>query len=107
MAQNGYNRTSVREDVNPEHIVSVQDFSPETLRNVIAHLKASSSFEHLVYREAELDAIWTITGFFLANEPASSLRDEVNRLHAGAHQAHDLVADRRPGAAAKVLEAFV
>jgi hypothetical protein len=107
MAQNGHNRTSVREEVNPGHIVSVQDFSPATLRNVIAHLKASSSFEHLVYREAELDAIWTITGFFLANEPSSIRRDEVGRLHAGAHKAHDLVADRRPEAAAMVLEALL
>ena len=114
MAQNGHNRTTGRQEVNPGrqevnpgHIVSVQDFSSDTLRNIIAHLRASSSFEHLVYREAELDAIWTITGFFVANEPASSTRDEVNRLHAGAHKAHDLVAERRPGAAAKVLEAFV
>lgn len=94
-------------EVNPEHIVSVKDFSADTLRNVIAHLKVSTSFEHLVYREAELDAIWTITGFFLANEPASARRDAVRRLHSGAHQAHDLVADRRPGAAATVLQAFI
>lgn len=107
MAQNGHNGISDRQEVNPGHIVSVQDFSPDTLRNIIAHLKASSSFEHLVYREAELDAIWTITGFFIANEPASSMRDEVNRLHAGAHKAHDLVAERRPGAAATVLEGFL
>jgi len=93
-------------EVNPEHIVSVKDFSADTLRNVIAHLKVSTSFEHLVYREAELDAIWTI-GFFLASEPASTRRDAVNRLHTGAHQAHDLVAERRPEAAATVLEAFV
>jgi hypothetical protein len=107
MAQNGHNRASASREVNPDHIVSVKDFSQETLRNVIAHLKASTSFEHLVYREAELDAIWTITGFFLANEPASSRRDAVKRLHAGAQKAHDLVAARRPGEAATVLEGFV
>ena len=107
MAQNGQNRASAAREVNPGHIVSVKDFSPVTLRNVIAHLKVSTSFEHLVYREAELDAIWTITGFFLANEPASSRRDEVNRLHAGAHKAHDLVAKRRPGDAAAVLEGLL
>lgn len=107
MARNGHNRASASREVNPDHIVSVKDFSPATLRNIIAHLKASSSFEQLVYREAELDAIWTITAFFLANEPASRLRDEVNRLHAGAHKAHDLVAERRPGAAATVLESFL
>ena len=107
MAQNGHNRGSAPQEVNPGHIVSVKDFSPETLRNVVAHLKASTSFEHLVYREAELDAIWTITGFFLANEPASRLHDEVKTLHAGAHRAHDLVAERQPRAAATVLESFL
>ena len=107
MARNGHNRASASQEVNPDHIVSVKDFSADTLRNLIAHLKASTSFEHLVYREAELDAIWTITGFFLVNEPASSVHDAVNRLHAGAQKAHDLVAERRPGAAATVLEAFL
>ena len=107
MAQNGQNGGSAPREVDPAHIVSVRDFSSETLRNIIAHLRASTSFEHLVYREAELDAIYTITSFFLANEPASSRRDAVNRLRTGAHEAHDLVAGRRPGAAATVLEAFL
>ena len=107
MSQNGHNGASAPREVDPARIVSVKDFSPDTLRNIIAHLKASTSFEHLVYREAELDAVYTITAFFLANEPASSRRDEVNRLHAGAHRAHDLVAARRPGAAATVLEGFL
>ena len=93
--------------VNPAHIVSVQDFSPETLQSVIAHLEASTDFEHLVYREAELDAIWTITGFFLVNEPRSSERDTVRRLHAGVHRAHDLVAASQPDAAAAILRAFL
>jgi hypothetical protein len=107
MAQNGHNCGSGPQEVDPGRIVSVQDFSSDTLRNVIAHLKASTSFEHLVYREAELDAIWTITGFFVVNEPASRLRDAVKRLHAGAHEAHNLVAERRPVAAAMVLEGFL
>jgi hypothetical protein len=107
MAQSGHNGASVYRGVNPDHIVSVKDFSQDTLRNLIAHLKASTTFEHLVYREAELDAIWTITGFFLENEPASSFREAVGRLHVGAEKAHDLVAERLPGAAATVLEAFL
>ena len=40
-------------------------------------MEVSTDFEHLVYREAELDAIWSITGFFLANEPRSIERDTV------------------------------
>jgi hypothetical protein len=93
--------------VNPGYIVSVQDSSPETLQSIIAHLEASTDFEHLIYREAELDAIWTITGFFLMNEPRSSELDTVKRLHAGVHRAHDLVAESQPVAAAVVLRAFL
>lgn len=93
--------------VNPDRIVSVQDFSPETLRSVIEHLEVSTQFEHLVYREAELDAIWTITGYFLVNEPRSIEREAVKRLHADVHLAHDFVAASRPDAAAQVLRAFL
>jgi hypothetical protein len=105
--RNGRNGESHSPEADPERIVSVRDFSPETLRNVIAHLEASTEFEHLVYREAELDAIWTITGFFLVNEPRSSERETVRRLHAGVHRAHDLVAASQPDAAAAVLRAFL
>jgi hypothetical protein len=107
MEPNGQSRMSPPLEVNPARIVSVKDFSPETLRTIIAHLQVSTSFEHLVYREAELDAIWSITGFFLVNEPASSQREAVKRLRVGAHKAHDLVADRRPEAAATVLQSFL
>src|SRR5438105_13997363 len=34
-------------DLNPAHIVTVTDFSPETLRNIVAHLEVSTDFEHL------------------------------------------------------------
>ena len=48
---------------DPNHIVPVSDLSTETLQSIIALLEISTDFEHLVYREAELDAIWSITGF--------------------------------------------
>ena len=89
--------------MNPAHIVTVTDFSPETLRDIIAHLEASTTFEHLVYREAELDAVWSITGFFLKQG-----RDEaLERLHQTAHQAHDLVGQRRPREAANLLRSVL
>jgi len=96
-----------RSEVNPAHIVPVTNFSADTLRSIIAHMEVSTDFEHLVYREAELDAIWSITGCFLVHEPESNHREAVRRLHAGAHKAHDLVADRRPAEAAMVLRAFL
>jgi hypothetical protein len=89
--------------VDPAHIVSVTDFSAETLRSLVAHLQESTSFEHLVYREAELDALWSITGFFLTSVRDAAERDALIRLHRAAHQAHDLVGIRRPVEAAAVL----
>jgi len=99
--------------------VVVRDFSAETLRTIAAHLEASTDFEHLVYREAELDAIWSITGFFLTQRTQTGHRpgglcyvtvddvDAVRRLHEGAHRAHDLVAARRPREAAALLRALL
>jgi len=94
-------------DLNPAHIVTVTDFSRETLRNVIAHLEVSTDFEHLVYRESELDAIWSITGFALKSDGDPAQREALAKLHQGAHQAHDLVADRRPAQAAALLRRFL
>ena len=94
-------------ELNPAHIVTVTDFSPDTLRSIIAHLEISTEFEHLVYREAELDAVWSITGYFLSNEPASKQREAIARLHHAARVAHDLVADRRPAEAAEVLRSLL
>jgi hypothetical protein len=94
-------------ELDPAHIVAATDYSPETLRSIIAHLEASTDFEHLVYREAELDAIWSITGFFLRHAPNSAERSRVKLLHECAYQAHDLVADRRPLDAAAVLRTLL
>jgi hypothetical protein len=106
MERNGGNGLSP-EEVNPAHIVNVTDFSANTLRNIIAHIEASTEFEHLVYREAELDAVWSITGFVLVNERDSGRREAVRRLHAGVHTAHDLVAASRTVDAAAVLRALL
>ena len=106
MERNGGNGISP-EEVNPSHIVNVTNFSANTLRSIIAHIEVSTDFEHLVYREAELDAVWSITGFFLVNEPDPSQREALKRLHAGVHTAHDLVAASRPVDAAALLRSLL
>jgi hypothetical protein len=90
--------------LDPGHIVPVSDFSDETLQSIIGLLEISTAFEHLIYREAELDAIWSITGFFLAEERHSDRLDFVKRLHDAAHEAHDLVAEGRTAEAAACLK---
>ena len=93
--------------VDPEHIVPVSDFSTVTLQSIIALLEVSTMFEHMVYREAELDAIWSITAFFLAEEKNSEQFEFVKRLHIAAHEAHDLVAEGRAAEAATLLRDFI
>ena len=75
--------------------------------SIIAHLEVSTEFEHMIYREAELDAIWSITEFFLGNESRSKRCDFAARLNAAALQAHDLVAEGRAIDAATVLRDFL
>jgi hypothetical protein len=107
MRLNARHGTASPPDVDPAHIVIVRDFSPDTLRSIIAHLDVSSQFEHLIYREAELDGIWSLTGSFLLSVRDLSEHDAVQQLHAGVHSAHDLVAENRPEAAAAVLRKFL
>lgn len=92
-----------RDGLNPDRIVAVNNFSPQTLRAIIDHLEVSTDFEHFVYRESELDAIWSITGFALRSSLSPADREAVTRLHDFALTAHDLVADRRPRDAAEIL----
>ena len=75
--------------------------------SIIAHLEVSSEFEHMIYREAELDAIWSITEFFLVYESGSNRRGFAARLNAAALQAHDLVAEGRAADAATILRSFL
>jgi hypothetical protein len=105
MALNKYETAAPQPD--PAHIVAVTDFSGATLRSIIDHLEVSTDFEHLVYRESELDALWSITGFALKSEPHLPSRASIERLHDIAHRAHDLIAERRPREAAELLRSFL
>jgi hypothetical protein len=93
--------------MNPAHIVTVNDFSDDTLRELIAALEVSTEFEHLIFRESELDAVWSIAGFALTGEPDAIRREMIARLKETALLAHDLVADRRPKEAAKALKTLL
>jgi hypothetical protein len=90
---------------NPAHIVPVLDFSRETLEAIAEHLDVSTAFEHLVYREAELDAIWSLTAFYLGQARGAS-QEALRRLHEEAHRAHDLVGAGRPREAAAILRSL-
>ena len=92
------------EAVKPGHIVAVVDFSPETLREVIAHLEVSTAFEHFVFREAELGALWSLTAFALKNGTGNGKRGALMRLREAILDAHNLLGGKKPLEAAERLK---
>jgi hypothetical protein len=80
-------------------MVAIADFSPETLRSVLAHLEVSTAFEHFIFREAELGAIWSLTGFAQASADVTRLREAVLN-------AHDQLGRKHPQEAIQSLEPF-
>src|SRR5215469_7981101 len=91
-------------------VVPIQDFSPATLRTVLAHLEASSS-GHLVYREAELDALWSMLDVAIRSAAARGVNpedlDELQSLFRAVTDAHNFVGDGDPAAAAARLRDVV
>jgi hypothetical protein len=97
--------------LDPTNIVPVQDCSPATLRALIALLERSVTFDHLIYRESEMDALWTQAEMGVrAARSRHASADEVEsleRMFAAAQAAHDLVAAGAPErAAARLREAL-
>ena len=92
--------------MNPDHLVPVEDFSEETLRNIVAHLEASTTFEHFVYRESELDEVCRLVDDAL--QGGQGRVDEQQRarwqvIFDAARDAHDLVGVEEPERAAERL----
>ncbi|MGF6673820.1 hypothetical protein [Paraburkholderia tuberum] len=46
--------------MNVDDIHSIEDYSPQTLRELIGRVEKSSTFEHMIYRESELDEVWRV-----------------------------------------------
>ena len=97
---------AVGEAVKPGDIVAVADLSPETLRRLIAHLEVSTAFEHFVFREAELGALWSLTGFALAGQLAPARREEIMELRHAVLQAYEMLARKQPLEAIESLQPF-
>lgn len=46
--------------LDPGRPIEIRELDSATVRNVIAYLKACTRPEHFVYRESELDALWSL-----------------------------------------------
>jgi hypothetical protein len=93
-------------DLNPAHIVRVIDCSAGTVAGIVAQMEVSTTFEHLVYREAELDALWSLTDFLSRVEKDAAARSAIAELHRVVHRAHDLVGECRIAEAIESLRPF-
>lgn len=92
--------------MNPAYQVPIDDFSDETLRNIVAHLEESTTFEHFVYRESELDEVCRLVDDALRGGQGRT--DERQRarwqiVFEAARDAHDLVGVEEPARAAERL----
>ena len=91
---------------NPNHIVAVTDFSPETIRDVIAHMRLSATFEQLIFREAELNALWSLSAFALQQHSSADQRDRIRRFREALVESHNLLGEKRPLVATEPLLLF-
>lgn len=53
-------KNEVIKDWDECDLPAIEDLSPGSVRGVAERVRFSRSFEELVYRECELDALWTI-----------------------------------------------
>lgn len=87
-------------NLNPSNVVPVEDFSSETLQNIIDHIEVSDQFEHFVYRESELDAVCRLVEMAIKEEQRRGANPEqierLERIMRAAREAHDSVADEKP-----------
>jgi hypothetical protein len=94
----------------------VSDLLPATIEAVARRLRSSQGFVQLVYRESELDALWSLADLAVGKaaehdppEEAGPLgvegagQEDRRQLRDLIHEAHDLVAASRTHEAADLL----
>ncbi len=87
---------------------SVEGLDPASLEAILLRTERSTSFEHLIYREAELDEVWRLLDEALREARHNGVQGEpielLTSLKAVILKAHDLVGvDSDPRAAAAEL----
>jgi hypothetical protein len=87
---------------DPLDVVRVEALTPRTVEDVIDRLEASRDFDHLVYRESEVDALWSLADMAVRRrEPnAQTLLDLL-------WAAHERIGEGRTTAAVTELNSVV
>lgn len=103
-------RFDILEDTDPV----VDDLRPETIEAVAARTAGSKGFSELVYRECEINALWSLADIGLSGAMARGAaswtvggsplsRSLLARLRERFEEAYRLLADLAPAEAAAVL----
>jgi hypothetical protein len=87
-------------------IHQVTELAPATLLEIAARLDLATSFADQIYRESEIDALWTLVDIRLREAGLAGDSRALERwqsLHSRLWVAHDLVPDGRCAEAAVIL----
>jgi len=90
--------------VDLDDIVAVENFSDLTIQALSDRLHRSSTNEHCIYREAELDELWRLLDIVVNAGDGTQDVERLCRMRSAVHRAHDLVGmDGKPQEAASAL----
>lgn len=89
-----------------DDVLPVDNVSDLTIRTLADRLQRSTTAEHHIYRETELDELWRLLDIARRSGDPDGLRDTdwLNAMRDAVHRAHDLVGmEGKPKEAAEVL----
>ncbi|MEW2624109.1 hypothetical protein [Streptomyces sp. NPDC048106] len=84
----------------------VAELTPDTLTAIAERLMAATTFEDLIYRESEIDALWTLVDIQVRQAELSCSAGELEKwtaLRSRLWEAHDLIPEDRCPQAAVIL----
>ncbi|WP_028228535.1 hypothetical protein [Paraburkholderia ferrariae] len=78
--------------MNVDDLHSIEDYSSETLRELIRRVERSHKLEQMIYRESELDEVWRLldSDIVAASHNSAAAQDLVT-LRKLIIEAHDLI----------------
>ena len=89
-----------------DSIFPVDNLSDLTLQTLVDRIARSTTLEHFIYRETELDELWRLADMAVRRDEAVGHRapEQLAAMRAAIHRAHDLVGmDGKPLEAAEAL----
>ena len=90
-------------------IYQVQELTAETITAVADRVARATTFEDLIYRESEIDALWSLADIAARTAELDNTadRDRWAELRERLWEAHDLVPEGRCTESAAVLRATI